>query len=217
MNGLNIFFLAVARSLCYHGRIGAGPAKGRVFMADILGDAICFAVRAHSGTTRKGTNTPYILHPLEAATIAGTMTDDQEVIAAAALHDVVEDTPTTLEEIRGRFGGRVAALVAAESENKRRDLPAGETWKLRKQETVDALRAESDPDIKIIALADKLSNIRAMVRDERRAGAAFWERFNQKDKAQHGWYYRSVAEATAELSDFPAWQEYMRLVEEVFG
>ena len=56
-----------------------------------------------------------------------------------------------------------------------------------------------------------------MVRDERRAGAAFWERFNQKDKAQHGWYYRSVAEATAELSDFPAWQEYMCLVEEVFG
>ena len=97
-------------------------------MGELLDRAIVYAVKAHEGQFRKGTDIPYILHPLEAAAIVGTMTADEAVIAGAVLHDAVEDTDATVEEIRERFGERVAALVAAESEDKRSDLPAASTW-----------------------------------------------------------------------------------------
>ena len=67
---------------------------------NVIEKAIGFAVKAHAGALRKGTNLPYILHPMEAAAIAAQMTDDQDVIAAAVLHDAIEDTETTAEDIR---------------------------------------------------------------------------------------------------------------------
>lgn len=184
---------------------------------DLLDQAIVFAVEAHGGALRKGSSTPYILHPMEAAAIVGTMTSDREILAAAVLHDVVEDTGHTAAEIRARFGLRVAELVAAESENKREELPAGDTWKLRKQETLEHLQNTSDAAVKMITLGDKLSNIRAISRDYAALGDALWQRFNQKDKAEHAWYYASVARCLEELRVYPAWQEYDRLVRSVFG
>lgn len=183
---------------------------------DILDQAIVFAVEAHSGTNRKGGNIPYILHPLEAAAIVGSMTADREIMAAAVLHDVVEDTGITVEEIQSRFGVRIAEIVAAESENKREGLPAQETWELRKKETLAHLAAETDAAVKMVALGDKLSNIRAMYRDQKMIGGCLWERFNEKDPKKHGWYYREMARALSELKEYPAWQEYNRLVEMTF-
>lgn len=183
----------------------------------LLDEAVVFATRAHSGQVRKGTNTPYILHPLEAAVIVASMTDDPEIIAAAVLHDTLEDANVSLAEITSKFGPRVADLVKSETENKRDDQPASETWLVRKQETIDALKVEKDIAIKMLALADKLSNIRAMYRDHRAIGNQLWERFNQKDPKMHAWYYRAIAEATIELNQYPAWQEYNLLVEKVFS
>ena len=135
-------------------------------MGEILNKAIVYAVKAHNGQVRKGTQVPYILHPLEAASIVGTLTTDEEVIVTAAvLHDVVEDTAATTECIQEAFGERIAALVAAESENKREDLPAGSTWKIRKQETIDHLR-DASIEVKMLTLGDKLSNIRSLYRDQ---------------------------------------------------
>ena len=165
----------------------------------LMDRAIVFATRAHSGTYRKGTKIPYIVHPIEAAAIVATMTDDPDMIAAAVLHDVVEDTDATLEEIRFFFNDRIADLVEAESEDKRKDLPPQETWMTRKMETLEFLRHEADRDAKILALADKL-----------------WERLNEKRKEKHGWMYRQVAEALAELSDTLAWIEYDDLVRRTF-
>ncbi len=155
---------------------------------DIFDSAVTFAVQAHSGAMRKGTQLPYILHPMETAAIAGTMTDDPEILAAAVLHDVVEDTPTTAAEIARRFGARVSKLVAAESEDKREDRPAAETWRIRKEETVEHLMRARDNAVKMLTLSDKLSNIRAIYRDQLSMGDALWRRFNQKDKRQHAWY-----------------------------
>ena len=183
----------------------------------LLDEAIIFAVQAHSGQFRKGTNRPYILHPLEAAAIVASMTDDLEVIAAAVLHDTMEDANVSLAEITSKFGPRVAGLVQAETENKREDLPASDTWLIRKQETIKALKAERDIAVKMLALADKPSNIRAIYRDHLAIGDKLWQRFNQKDPRMHAWYYHAIAEATAELEDFPAWQEYKTLVEKVFS
>lgn len=182
----------------------------------LMDRAIVFATRAHSGTYRKGTKIPYIVHPIEAAAIVATITDDPDMIAAAVLHDVVEDTDATVDEIRLFFNDRIADLVEAESEDKRKDRPAQETWMVRKMETLEFLRNEADRDAKILALADKLSNMRAIHRDQNTIGDKLWERFNEKDKSKHGWMYRQVAIALSELSDTFAWQEYDELVRKTF-
>ena len=182
----------------------------------LMDRAIVFATRAHSGTYRKGTSIPYIVHPIEAAAIVSTMTADPDMIAAAVLHDVVEDTDTTVEEISFFFNERIARLVEAESENKRKDLPPQETWMVRKMETLEFLRTKADREAKILALADKLSNMRAIHRDQNTVGDKLWERFNEKDKSKHGWMYRQVANALSELSDTFAWQEYDELVRKTF-
>ena len=183
----------------------------------LLDEAIIFATRAHSGQYRKGTQTPYILHPLESAAIVASMTDDLEVIAAVVLHDTVEDALIPLDEISAKFGARVAGLVKSETENKREDLPASDTWLIRKQETIHHLSNEMDLAVKMVTLGDKLSNIRAMYRDHLQLGDQLWERFNQHDPKMHAWYYRAVADVTIELSHYPAWQEYWALVEKVFA
>ena len=182
----------------------------------VLDDAIAFAVEAHKGMVRKSAKSPYILHPLETATIVGTMTDDPEVLAAAVLHDVVEDTGHTLSEVRERFGDRVADLVAAETENKRKDLPPAETWRLRKEESFAELEATDDIDVKRIWLGDKLSNMRSFYRSHLACGDEFWKDFHQKDPSEQHWYYARIAELLDELSDTPAWQEYVRLLGIVF-
>lgn len=182
----------------------------------LLDQAIVFATEAHAGQTRKGCAIPYILHPLEAAAIAATMTDDEEVLAAAVLHDTVEDTDVTAEQIRSRFGPRVAQLVAGESENKREDRPAEETWKVRKQETLEHL--ETAPrEIRILTLSDKLSNLRAIYRDRLVLGDRLWDRFNQKDPKEHAWYYSGIAQRLNELAGAPAYEEYLQLIEKTFG
>lgn len=182
----------------------------------ILEKAISFATQAHQGLPRKGTQTPYILHPMEAAAIVSSMTNDVEVMAAAVLHDVLEDTAITEEQLRIEFGNRITDYVCAESENKREGQPAAESWRLRKQETIDELRRETRIEVKMIALGDKLSNIRAINWDFQNIGDVLWDRFNQKEKAQIRWYYRSVADAIKELSQFPAWRELDYLIKKTF-
>ena len=182
----------------------------------ILDKAIIFATNAHSGAFRKGTKIPYIVHPLEAAAIAATMTDDEEVIGAAVLHDVIEDTPTTKEQLIAEFGSRIAELVCADSENKREDKPAAETWEIRKQETLDYI-PNASRDEQIIILADKLSNLRSIYRDYVTMKDELWNRFNVKDKSKHGWYYGGIAKALNKVKNSCAFQEYIELLVAVFG
>lgn len=95
----------------------------------MLKKAAEFAERAHRGMVRKGSDIPYITHPLEAAVIVSGMTDDEELIAAALLHDTMEDAGITKDELEHNFGRRVAELVAGETEDKSR------TWLERKMAT----------------------------------------------------------------------------------
>lgn len=182
----------------------------------LVEEAIIFAVNAHTGMIRKGTATPYILHPLETATIVATMTTAETTIAAAILHDVLEDTNVTYEELKEKFGA-VADLVAAETEDKRKDLPAAESWDTRKLETIERLNTSTNIAEKIIALGDKLSNVRALYRDSLVYGDELWEHFNQKDKRKQAWYYRNIVEALSELRNYKAWQELHFLVNLVFN
>ena len=184
---------------------------------ELVGEAIAFAVKAHDGMRRKKSESPYILHPMEAAVIVGTMSEDQNLIAAAALHDVVEDAGVTIEEIEERFGRRVRELVASETEDKRAELPPSDTWRIRKEESLRVLKNTDDVAVLMVWLGDKLSNMRAIYRDWRVEGDAMWQRFNQKDVKEQAWYYRSIVKFTERLSDTSAWLEYKTLTELVFG
>ena len=181
----------------------------------MLAQAVCFAAQMHDGTTRKGSELPYIVHPMEVAAIVGTLTEDEEVLAAAVLHDVMEDCGVAFDELERRFGLRVAQLVEAESHTHHEDMRA--SWEARKRESLEKLW-RGDRNVKIIALGDKLSNMRAICRDYERDGDAIFFRFNQHDKRRHAWYYRRcTALLRGELGDTPAWAELQRLVERVFA
>ena len=184
---------------------------------DKVTKAIKFAADAHDGMERKKDKVPYILHPLEAAVIVGSMTEDRDVISAAVLHDVVEDTDITIEEIEERFGSRVRALVESETEDKRAELPPESTWRIRKEESLEELAACGDRDVLILWLGDKLSNMRSFYRIWKTEGDSMWQSFNQKDFSQQEWYYSRIAELTSSLKDFSAWQEYNELLKIVFG
>ena len=186
-------------------------------MMELVSEAIIFAAKAHDGMRRKKSDVPYILHPMEAAVIVGALTSDQHVIAAAVLHDVVEDADITIEEIEERFGSRVRELVGSETENKRTDRPPEETWILRKEESLEVLKNAEDIAILMVWLGDKLANMRAIYREWKNTGDAMWQRFNQKDVNAQAWYYRSIAKLTSRLCDTSAWIEYSTLTEIVFG
>ena len=184
---------------------------------ELVSEAIAFAVKAHDGMRRKKSDAPYVLHPMEAAVIVGTMTDDQNLIAAAALHDVVEDAGVTIDEIEAKFGKRVRELVESETEDKRADLPPSDTWRIRKEESLAVLKNTDDIGVLILWLGDKLANMRSIYLDFKVEGVAMWQRFNQKDVNEQAWYYSSIVKLTERLSDTSAWLEYKTLTELVFG
>ena len=125
--------------------------------------------------------------------------------------------PFPADVIREQFGPRVYALVMSETEDKLPGLSPSGSWLTRKQDSLLVLENTPFPEVKILWLADKLSNIRSFVREHERRGDAMYELLNQKDPAMHAWYYRSVAKAMPELSDTDAYREYTSLVEKLFG
>jgi len=181
----------------------------------LLDRAIVFAVRAHAGTERRGKGFPYIVHPMEAVEIVATITNDQELLAAAALHDTVEDTDVTTEQIRAEFGERIASLVASESDVVIDGSSLEQSWHARKQAAIDRL-ARASHDAKIVALGDKLSNMRAIARDYARQGDELWKLFHAKDRKEHEWHYRGLAASLRELQDTFAYKEFEQLINQVF-
>ena len=184
---------------------------------ELVSEAIVFAVKAHDGMRRKKNGAPYILHPMEAAVIVGTMSDDQNLIAAAALHDVVEDAGVSIEEVGEKFGARVKELVSAETENKREHLHPSDTWRVRKEESLVALKSTEDIGVIMVWLGDKLANMRSIYRTWKLEGDAMWQDFNQKDVKEQAWYYSTIVKLTERLSHTSAWLEYKTLTELVFG
>ncbi len=185
----------------------------------LLQKAMEFAARKHAVQLRKGATIPYFTHVMEAMEIVSRMTEDEEVRAAAVLHDTLEDTPATKEELVHFFGHRVADLVAAESEDKRKDRPEAETWLVRKQETIEHLR-RAGTEIRMIALGDKLSNIRAMTRDYERIGEDLWKKFNNSNPIDQGMYYGLLANVFGEddeIAGTPEYREYVKLCAALFS
>ena len=138
--------------------------------------------------------------------------DDEEIISAAILHDTVEDCDgVTVEMIEAEFSARVANLVAQESEDKSR------SWEERKGATIERMRI-APRAVKLIGLGDKLSNMRGIDQDYQEVGEEVWNRFRKKDKNIIGWYYKGLRDSfRSEFDGEPAYTEYSKLVEKVFG
>lgn len=174
--------------------------------------AILFAVEHHAGAVRKTSFHPYIIHPLETMQILYSMQADIHLLTAAVLHDTVEDTDATLDEIYQKFGEIIGALVEAHTEDKRL------SWMERKQHTLEMLPHASS-DVQMMILADKVSNMRSIANDYQRLGEVFWESFNAPKEKQK-WYYGEMCRVLEVLRDHPqskkVYLEMTELYKEIF-
>jgi (p)ppGpp synthase/HD superfamily hydrolase len=153
-------------------------------------EALIFAALAHSAVSqaRKGTSFPYVVHPIRVADILDRFGLGEDVVVAGFLHDTIEDTRVTAEEVELAFGPRVRHLVESVSEP---DKAA--RWKVRKQLTVDHLEAEEDHDILALTAADKLDNVRSTTDMLLRfSEPEVWGHFSAPQSEQR-WYYRTIA------------------------
>ena len=133
---------------------------------DLVQRAAEFARRAHRsvGQVRRYTGEPYEVHPQAVAAMVAEVNQDPEVVAAAWLHDVVEDTPVTLEEVEAAFGPRVAALVADLT-----DVSLGQEGNRAVRKALDLAHiARAAPEAKTIKLADLMDNLRSILANDRR-------------------------------------------------
>lgn len=180
-----------------------------------LDKALVFAIKAHSGVERRGKDLPYIVHPMEAVAIVATMTKDQEILSAAALHDVIEDTEYTEDDIRKEFGERVSHLVSSETDLIVEGKSESESWRERKQYAIERL-AKLDRDAKIVSLGDKLSNARAMLQDYEELGEELWDKFHVNDPKLHKWHYEGLRDSLSELKGTYAYEEFCEIIDKLF-
>ncbi len=152
----------------------------------LIDSALIFAARAHDGQKRKSTDVPYIVHPVGVMLVLVECGEtDSELLAAALLHDTVEDTGVTLAELREKFGERIAFIVEGCSEPDK-----GDTWENRKHHTIAFLRT-APRDVALVSAADKLHNVRSMIADHAAQGDRLWSRF-KRGREEVAWYHRSI-------------------------
>lgn len=186
----------------------------------LITQAILFAMEKHGsvknkdgtiGQKRKGSGLPYIVHPMEVWQILRNNNCSTVVQIAGLLHDTLEDTDATPEEIKEKFGADVLALVQTESEDK------SKSWKERKQATLDALEKAST-ETKQVCCADKLSNCLAQLYDYNQIGDALFERFNKQSTPElQGWYYKGIVKALASLEGMEMYSDLQKTVKNLYG
>ena len=171
---------------------------------------------AHDGQRRKGSDMPYIVHPIECGFITSEITDNADIIAAAILHDTLEDTDLTYEYLAKEFDHNIADMVKALSENKRKELSSLVTWEERKKESIKHYK-KLDQGTKIILLVDELSNLRSLDEDYKSLGEEVWKKFNMNKKERHAWYYGEIIKILSTLKLSPEYKELKELYEAIFG
>jgi (p)ppGpp synthase/HD superfamily hydrolase len=156
-------------------------------MADKIFDAIEFANRIHRGQYRKGLKIPKLVHLIRVMNTLYEYHCCEEVVIAGVLHDSLEDTQTSYDDLVNKFGQKVGDLVKGASEQDK-----SLSWEERKKLTIDYLKTAPD-DVLAIVCADKLDNLRSTRQDLQREGDEIWEKFN-RGKDQQQWYFKSIIE-----------------------
>ena len=182
---------------------------------ELINKAIIFATKHHEGVCRKGKLIPYIIHPMEVMGIISSITDDVDIIAAGALHDLVEDTDVTLDDIKREFNERVASIVAAESQNYLPGYTDDLSWEEVRRLQIEKIKHASI-EVKIVALADKLSNIKAIYIDKTKIGSKIWDLFSEKNPHLHKWRFYELLKCFDELNDTFAFKEFEYFVNKTF-
>jgi (p)ppGpp synthase/HD superfamily hydrolase len=184
--------------------------------------ALQTAWKAHNQQKRKGSEIPYIIHPIEVAIILIENSADEDLITAGLLHDTLEDTNLTKTFIIKNFGSHVAELVIGASEPDKLELNTKmsfseeiESWKSRKIHTINYI-ITATLEMKLLTCADKLSNIRSMVNDYKLIKNELWKRFNASYIEQK-WYYEELVHCLSELCEYEMYKEFVFLVKELFS
>lgn len=174
------------------------------FYGPKVGEALKFAADAFAARARKGSGVPYLTHLLAVATSVMEHGGDEDQIAAAVLHDYLEDIPgASLEDLRARFGDRVAGIVRALSDTT--DAEHKGPWRPRKIAYLVQLEVAAH-DVKLVSAADKLHNARSIAADHERIGDAIFERFTAS-KDETLWYYREALLALSRGFEHPLLEE----------
>ena len=186
-------------------------------LTDQFDRALLYATHVHGGQVRKGTSTPYVAHLLAVAATVLEYGGDEKLAIAALLHDSVEDQggKARLDDVRNRFGKRVASIVESCSDSLA-NTGAGERkadWEERKKAYLEHL-LRADEDVLLVSLADKVHNARAILRDRRKPeiGEKIWRRFSQP-KERTLWFYCSLADRFCEMLPGQLSDELREIVE----
>lgn len=176
----------------------------------LIDKALKFASITHMEDKRKGTDIPYISHPVAVSMMLLQAGYNDEVVVAGLLHDSLEDTPVTVEQIEENFGNHVKSIVEGCSE-----LDKSLSWEERKRHTIEYL--ESAPnEIRWVTCADKLHNARSMYEDYQAHGENIWSRF-KRGREQQEWYYTSIIESLSQGEPFGLIDELRNEVRRLFG
>jgi (p)ppGpp synthase/HD superfamily hydrolase len=162
---------------------------------NIVSEALVFATKYHKEQQRKDTKIPYMAHLLNVCKLLAENNCSDELLAAALLHDIVEDGEVTLQEVETTFGQHIADLVRGATELDKlenKDLDKKSSWLKRKEHTIHFLSQEATIEQLLVSGADKLDNLRSIVYDYSKIGDTIWTRFNAS-KEQQAWYYSSIA------------------------
>jgi guanosine-3',5'-bis(diphosphate) 3'-pyrophosphohydrolase len=157
-----------------------------------LGAALRWAATLHHGQARRGSGVPYVQHVVAVAMILDRLGFEEEVVIAGLLHDAVEDTDATLDDVRARFGPTVANLVASCSEVKVDATGQKRPWLDRKRDHLAAL-ADAPVPARAVTLADKLHNLLSIAADLA-MGLPVWTLFHA-DRDSVLWYYRTAVDS----------------------
>jgi (p)ppGpp synthase/HD superfamily hydrolase len=175
-------------------------------------EALVWAATLHATQTRKGTSVPYVSHVLAVCAIVLEHGGNEDEAIAALLHDAVEDQggDATRQEIIRRFGETVAAIVDGCTDAETLPKPP---WEERKRAYVAHI-AEASTSVRLVAIADKLHNARAILADYRQHGEALWDRFNGGRDGTL-WYYRALVDAFHAVDPSPLAEDLERTVAEL--
>ncbi len=157
----------------------------------MINEAIKLAVQAHKGQLRKGTNIPYIVHPMRVMERLLHAGYSEEVACAGVLHDVIEDGDVSLSQLENQFGKRIAELVDAATEVETEGPRDSTTWKQRKEHKIESFEALEDAEAIAIIVADKLDNLSDIVKDHKKYDYKLWDRFNASFE-DISWFYTTL-------------------------
>ena len=187
-------------------------ADARPSLSDRFDQAMVWASELHRRQRRKGSETPYVAHLMSVSALVLENGGDEDEAIAALLHDAVEDCGgrPTAEEIRRRFGPRVADIVDGCTDSDETPKPA---WRPRKERFIERLTGASG-SVRLVTAADKLHNARSVLADLRREGERVWDRF-AAPRHDTLWYYRAVTSRLQESGPLPLVEELDRVVTEL--